>query len=145
MSMRAGAGAVLCVALALTACGGGSSSSATTTTTSGSAPAALEDQMVDIGGHNILEPAALGKPILTGPSLYNFAEICEKLLAVNAMKIVNNADELADNVVALFANETLRMQIGLQALQVVEANRGALRRDFVASTGVALQHDCSVF
>lgn len=81
-----------------------------------------------IGGHNMLEAAALDKPIVMGPQLYNFAEISEKLLSAQGMIKVQNGDELAETISRLFADENYRKQTGNHALSVVEANRGALKK-----------------
>lgn len=84
--------------------------------------------LVQVGGHNMLEPAALHKPIITGPVLYNFAEISQLLLDAKGMMIAKGADEIADNVDALFADADLRRAMGEHAYNVVAANRGALLR-----------------
>jgi 3-deoxy-D-manno-octulosonic-acid transferase len=81
-----------------------------------------------IGGHNMLEAAVLGKPIITGPVLFNFEEISQKLIAANGMKTVVNADELATQVIKCFADEAYRLEIGENAKQFVDANRGALAK-----------------
>lgn len=81
-----------------------------------------------IGGHNMLEAAALEKPVVTGPQLYNFAEISQMLIKANGMIVVQNADELAATVNRLFADENFRQQTGAKALQVVEQNRGSLKK-----------------
>lgn len=83
---------------------------------------------VAVGGHNILEPALLHKPIITGPSLFNFSEISEMLLNAKGMMTVNNADELAQKIIVLFSDTNARHQVGENAYQVVEKNRGALQR-----------------
>jgi 3-deoxy-D-manno-octulosonic-acid transferase len=82
--------------------------------------------LVSVGGHNMLEPAALHKPILTGPVLFNFAEISELLLKANAMFIAKNAEELAEYVNQLFTDPSESKQVGERAYHVVEKNRGAL-------------------
>lgn len=81
-----------------------------------------------IGGHNMLEPAVLNKPVITGPQLYNFAEISEMLFAAEGMIKVQNGDELADAVTRFFADENYRKKIGNNAFSVLEANRGALKK-----------------
>jgi len=78
------------------------------------------------GGHNLLEAAALQKPVLSGPHLYNFAEISTMLTTANALIIVNDADALAAQLLQLAQNKDYREQLGARALQVVNANRGAL-------------------
>lgn len=83
---------------------------------------------ITLGGHNMLEPAALGKPILTGPHLFNFAEISELLISAKGMTVVRDGNELAQEVIRLFGDESLRNAVGESAFGVVEANRGALGR-----------------
>jgi 3-deoxy-D-manno-octulosonic-acid transferase len=83
---------------------------------------------VNIGGHNMLEAAALSKPVITGPSLFNFAEISEKMLSAKGMLKVHDANELAETISHLFADEVTRKKMGGNALQVVMANRGALQK-----------------
>ncbi|MFB9145528.1 lipid IV(A) 3-deoxy-D-manno-octulosonic acid transferase [Halomonas alkalicola] len=84
--------------------------------------------LVPIGGHNLLEPAALGVPVLTGPALANFAEVAEVLREAEAL--VEAADEaaLAAALAALFADPTERRRLGEAGRAVVAANRGALAR-----------------
>ncbi len=83
---------------------------------------------VPVGGHNMLEPAVLSKPVLTGPHLFNFAEISEMMFKAEGMKKVETAEQLAAAICELFANMECRNQIGRNALSVVEANRGALAK-----------------
>jgi 3-deoxy-D-manno-octulosonic-acid transferase len=81
-----------------------------------------------LGGHNLLEPAAWGKPVLSGPFLTNFRAIADILKAENALTCVTSARALAENVQALFANDALRQERGNAASRVVAANRGALQK-----------------
>ena len=82
--------------------------------------------LVANGGHNLLEPAALGKPVLSGPHLFNFLEIAAQLRDAGALSEVENAMQLADKVAALL-NEPSEMQRMSQAgLSVLKANQGAL-------------------
>lgn len=84
--------------------------------------------LVANGGHNLLEPAALGKPVLSGPHLFNFLEIAAQLREAGALSEVENAMQLADKVAALL-NEPSEMQRMSQAgLSVLKANQGALQR-----------------
>lgn len=83
-----------------------------------------------IGGHNILEPAALHKPIITGPVLFNFAEISRMLLNAKGMVIVHDASELEEKVDHFFKDENDRKITGENACQVVKNNRGALQKQF---------------
>ena len=84
--------------------------------------------LVANGGHNLLEPAALGKPVLSGPHLFNFLDIAAQLREAGALSEVENAMQLADKVAALL-NEPSEMQRMSQAgLSVLKANQGALER-----------------
>ncbi|MFT5578160.1 MAG: 3-deoxy-D-manno-octulosonic-acid transferase [Paraglaciecola psychrophila] len=78
------------------------------------------------GGHNLLEPAAWGRAIVTGSSLYNFLNISDKLTGAGALTVVEDADELSMQLSALIKTGDRRRQMGAAALQVVAENRGAL-------------------
>ncbi len=84
--------------------------------------------LVPTGGHNPLEPAALGRPILVGPYTFNFQEISELFLTASAALRVNNAGELAQQVQYLLQHAAQRSATGERAQRVVEQNRGALKR-----------------
>jgi 3-deoxy-D-manno-octulosonic-acid transferase len=86
--------------------------------------------LVPTGGHNLLEPAALGKVIMTGPHLHNFAEISQLLLDAHALNIVNDADQIAAQVITWMQQPEPRDQQGMRALDVVEGNRGALQKQW---------------
>ena len=81
-----------------------------------------------VGGHNPLEPAALGKPILNGPSYYNFSEVTEMLLAANAVRLCASPQDIAQALVELFSQPEVALAQGQQAAQVVANNRGALEK-----------------
>jgi len=82
--------------------------------------------LVPIGGHNLLEPAALGVPILTGPYNSNGEEIARLLIAGGAAEVVRDAATLGARVSALLANPQARVRIGAQGRASVDSNRGAL-------------------
>jgi len=82
--------------------------------------------LVEVGGHNLLEPAALGVPVLAGPHNFNGADIAKILVEWGAALIVNDAQELAARVSALLSNPTERERIGALGRECVEDNRGAL-------------------
>jgi len=84
--------------------------------------------LVPVGGHNLLEPAALGVPILTGPYNFNAEEIAQLLIARGAAEVVHNADELGGRVSALLADAAARAHMGAQARASLDANRGALSK-----------------
>ncbi len=83
---------------------------------------------IPLGGHNLLEPAALTKAITTGPNLFNFTDISQKLLAANALVIVNDVATLAASIGQILNNKSYRDLLGLNAKCVVEANQGALQK-----------------
>jgi 3-deoxy-D-manno-octulosonic-acid transferase len=82
--------------------------------------------LVHHGGHNLLEPAALGVPVLTGPHTFNFTEIRSLLVAAGACEQVDSPDDLSRAVVRLLRDANQRHEIGERGRQVVEKNRGAL-------------------
>ncbi|HEX5339920.1 MAG TPA: lipid IV(A) 3-deoxy-D-manno-octulosonic acid transferase [Gammaproteobacteria bacterium] len=84
--------------------------------------------LVPVGGHNLLEPAALGKPVLAGASLDNVRESAEALKAAGVLTLVQDAKTLADASVWLLANPAMRERVGQVALDAVAENRGALER-----------------
>ena len=82
--------------------------------------------LVPIGGHNLLEPAVLGKPLITGPHHFNSEDIAERLARSSACIVVQSADELAATVSALFADPARCRALGARARAVLDSNRGAL-------------------
>jgi 3-deoxy-D-manno-octulosonic-acid transferase len=84
--------------------------------------------LVPVGGHNLLEPGALGLPVITGPHLYNTEEIAKLFRDIGASKIVSDPRELADAVVPLLSNPDTAKAMGRKGRQVVTTNRGALKR-----------------
>ena len=81
-----------------------------------------------IGGHNVLEPAALSKPVLVGPHTFNFKDITQQLLDVNAAIRVEDGRDLETAVRRLFSEPELRDNMGLAASKLVESGQGALER-----------------
>jgi 3-deoxy-D-manno-octulosonic-acid transferase len=82
------------------------------------------------GGHNLMEPAILGVPVLFGPYNFSFKETVEDLLAADAGKLVRDAGELRSAVVALAADCDARRALGLRGQHVIEAGRGATARNY---------------
>ena len=64
--------------------------------------------LVPVGGHNLLEPAALGLPIVTGPHLFNTQDIADMFSSVGASLLVHNDIELARTLLELFENRETR-------------------------------------
>ena len=84
--------------------------------------------LLDIGGHNPLEAAALGVPIVQGSHTFNFVEITHMLKEANAALEVHDSEQLAAAVIDLLGDANRRLEYGERARHVVEANRGALSR-----------------
>ncbi len=84
--------------------------------------------LVPVGGHNLIEPAAWACPVVSGPHLYNFAEVERLLQENNALAIAKNSDELVVIIKNWLRVETLRKNAGERAKQVADNNRGALNK-----------------
>jgi len=84
--------------------------------------------LVDQGGHNILEPAVHGKPIVFGPYMQNFAEIASTFLQQQAAIQIATAGELPGVCLRLIGDPVERARLGAAARALVEANRGATVR-----------------
>lgn len=87
--------------------------------------------LINNGGHNPLEPVAMGVPVMVGPNHWDFAQITQMLADAGGLKVVASADELAANLIEYFAKPELRLQAVNAGLAVVEANRGALQQQFL--------------
>jgi 3-deoxy-D-manno-octulosonic-acid transferase len=88
----------------------------------------LGGSLVPTGGHNLLEPAAWGKPVVFGPHMQNFAEITELFLANRAARQVGSADALESALSDLLGDPVQRAALGAAARALVDANRGATDR-----------------
>ncbi|MCC5794589.1 MAG: lipid IV(A) 3-deoxy-D-manno-octulosonic acid transferase [Chromatiales bacterium] len=84
--------------------------------------------LVPVGGHNLLEPVALGVPALTGPHTFNSAEIAAQLTQAGAVEVVADADSLADRIAALLDDASLRDARAAAGQRVLGENRGSLDR-----------------
>ena len=84
--------------------------------------------LVDAGGHNILEPAVFGKPIVFGPHMHNFTEIARTFLDNGAALQIRTDHELGTVLLALLGDPVRRASLGAAARALVEANRGARTR-----------------
>lgn len=88
--------------------------------------------LVDSGGHNILEPAVFGKPIVFGPHMQNFAEIARTFLESGAAIQVRTGRELEPVLLELLGDPVRRASLGAAARALVEANRGARQKTLAA-------------
>jgi 3-deoxy-D-manno-octulosonic-acid transferase len=84
--------------------------------------------LVPIGGHNLLEPAALGVPVLTGPYQSNGKDIARLLVEQGAALQVDDARELGAALARLLADPKERRRIGAIGRHIVESNRGSVAR-----------------
>ena len=84
--------------------------------------------LVPAGGHNILEAAVAGKPVVVGPHMENFQEIADEFGAEGALLTVSSAEELGREVTALLADPARREALAGAARAIVDRNRGALAR-----------------
>ena len=84
--------------------------------------------LVPIGGHNLIEPAAIGLPVLTGPHLHNFTEISRLLQNAGTAQIIQDAKSIASAVIALFSATELHNKMSTRAREVISANSGALEK-----------------
>lgn len=86
-----------------------------------------------VGGHNVLEPAALALATLTGPSYFNFKDIVDNMVAQHALEIVD-AEHLAERVVHYLQHEDERRDMGARALNILKQNQGAVAKTMAALT-----------
>lgn len=84
--------------------------------------------LVPIGGHNLLEPAALRLPILIGPHNFNSEDIARLLIEVGAANVVTDTRELAAEVLRLLKDAPARDEMGGAGRRALDENRGALQR-----------------
>jgi 3-deoxy-D-manno-octulosonic-acid transferase len=101
--------------------------------------ALIGGSLVPVGGHNVLEPASLGLPVVFGPHMFNFVEASQRLLQAGAAWQVVDAEELAETVSRLLADPVAAREAGRRGRAVVEANRGALSAllEMIAETRTA--------
>jgi 3-deoxy-D-manno-octulosonic-acid transferase len=81
-----------------------------------------------VGGHNLLEPAVLERPVLVGPHNFNAPDIAQLMFEAGAARQVNSPVQLAQATLELAANAELRASMGKRGSEMVAANRGALDR-----------------
>lgn len=84
--------------------------------------------LVPVGGHNILEPAAQGVPVICGPHLFNGQDIADMFIGLKACRIVQTQEELAVAIADLLANPDTAAKLGQNGLALLQKNKGALAR-----------------
>ena len=80
------------------------------------------------GGHNVLEPALSGRPVVVGPSMQNFRQITDDLLKVGGLLQVDSADELNVALKRLLGDPSERANLGENGRRLAESKRGATKR-----------------
>lgn len=86
----------------------------------------------DIGGHNLLEPAAAGCAVVTGPHLHNFSDIARRMRKAGALCVGDDAAAVVEHLEALLADPAAREAMAVAGRQLVEEGRGALSRTLAA-------------
>ena len=84
--------------------------------------------LIPHGGHNLLEPAILGRAVITGPHFFNFNDITKQFLAADAALQVENTEELAQTVINLLQNSQQRAQMTEAGLKLIANSQGASTR-----------------
>ncbi len=84
--------------------------------------------LVKVGGHNLLEPAAMKKPVIFSKYMFNFKEISEALITAGGGILVKDKEELYNEAHKLLSDHNFASQIGSKAFGVIEANSGATKR-----------------
>ena len=92
--------------------------------------------LVKVGGHNLLEPAAMKKPVIFSRYMFNFKEISEALISAGGGILVKDKQELYIQVDKLLSDKKYAQQIGDRAFTVIEANSGAAKRTIDAVSGL---------
>ena len=85
--------------------------------------------LAHIGGHNILEPAAHGKPIVVGPNMFNFVEIFDLLSSRGACVMVRNEEEFIDTCLDILIHPEKAEEMKRHCLEIVEENQGATKKN----------------
>jgi 3-deoxy-D-manno-octulosonic-acid transferase len=84
--------------------------------------------LLPFGAHNLIEACAVGKPVLLGPSTYNFAEAAERAIGAGAALSIANARELVSKATELLADRAELERMGRAGLDFARAHRGATER-----------------
>lgn len=84
--------------------------------------------LIPRGGHNPLEAIANGVPVITGPSFYNFDDICQILQNHEVMQVVDSVERLSHNLQDLLNDQTRLFALSRKARQIIEENSGCVKR-----------------
>ena len=83
---------------------------------------------VPVGGHNVLEPIAVGVPVLSGTQVHNFKAICAELKAADAIQLIADAKALTESIIKLHQDHISRQQMIDNASGVLEQNKGSVAK-----------------
>ena len=83
--------------------------------------------LVQRGGHNLIEPAALGSPVIIGPHFFNFEDIANEFIENNACIKVTNEDELISAMELLSSDAEAASNLKIRAKEIVDKNRGSTK------------------
>lgn len=100
--------------------------------------------LIKRGGHNLMEPAAFAKPVLTGPNTFNFRYEMMALNRARAVKTVSNAQELRKVIESWLANPEEFVEMGLRGRQVLDSMAGASRRTIVSLQELGFLPPCQI-
>ncbi len=84
--------------------------------------------LAEVGGHNPLEPAALGVPVVTGPHLFNFQEISQMLTGAGGMKVCSNPEQVVNTICGLLEDKRAASLMGEKGKKAVFQNKGAIEK-----------------
>jgi 3-deoxy-D-manno-octulosonic-acid transferase len=96
--------------------------------------------LVKIGGHNLLEPAAMKKPVIFSRYMFNFKEISEALMSAGGGIMVKDKGELYTQLENLLNDKELAKRIGERAFSVIEMNSGSAKKTIDAIGGMIVAH-----
>lgn len=84
--------------------------------------------LIKRGGHNIVEPARFGKPIIFGPYMHNFRDMADQFLKQEASLMIKNKRQLKNQIESLLKNRSKMIEMGNRASLLIEENKGAVNR-----------------
>ncbi len=96
--------------------------------------------LVKVGGHNLLEPAAMKKPVIFSRYMFNFKEISEALISSGGGIMVKDKSELYAELNALLADGERAKNMGERAFRVIESNAGAAKKTIEAISRLIVAH-----
>lgn len=84
--------------------------------------------LVPHGGHNLIEPASVSRPIVTGPHLHNFESVAQSLIRAGGLTVVHSQEELTKSLLSMLRNPSYRAALGHKAFSVIAEHKGATDR-----------------